>query len=114
MQYDKIDNSYICWVHCFVKVIYFLWLTSLGPIPKKWKGVWADSGNFSCNNKIIGAQSYNVKEESARDYGGHGTHTAPTTSGREVNDINFYEFHLQGPLYTKYATRMVIVVERIF
>ncbi|KAK2352822.1 Subtilase family protein [Trifolium repens] len=62
----------------------------LGPIPKKWKGVCAGGGNFSCNNKIIGARSYTVGEDSARDYAGHGTHTTSTTSGREVKDASFY------------------------
>ncbi|KAK2352820.1 subtilisin protease SBT4.3 [Trifolium repens] len=64
----------------------------LGPIPKKWKGVCAGGGNFSCNNKIIGARSYIVEEEGARDYSGHGTHTSSTASGREVKDVSFYGF----------------------
>ncbi|XP_045832586.1 subtilisin-like protease SBT4.3 [Trifolium pratense] len=61
-----------------------------GPIPKKWKGVCAGGGNFSCNNKIIGARFYTDEEKTARDFGGHGTHTASTTSGREVKDASFY------------------------
>ncbi|RHN73668.1 putative cucumisin [Medicago truncatula] len=62
----------------------------LGSIPKKWKGVCAGGGNFSCNKKIIGARFYGVGDVSARDKSGHGTHTASIAGGREVNDVSFY------------------------
>ncbi|WJX22548.1 hypothetical protein P8452_11840 [Trifolium repens] len=63
----------------------------LGPIPKKWRGVCAGGGNFSCNNKIIGARWYPVSEgESARDHLVHGTHVASTLGGRRINGVSYY------------------------
>ncbi|AES75708.1 subtilisin-like serine endopeptidase family protein [Medicago truncatula] len=62
----------------------------LGPIPKKWRGVCAGGTNFSCNNKIIGARFYDDKDKSARDVIGHGSHTASTAGGSQVNDVSFY------------------------
>ncbi|RHN66920.1 putative cucumisin [Medicago truncatula] len=64
----------------------------LGPIPKKWRGVCAGGGNFSCNNKIIGARFYGDGDVSARYSFGHRTHTASTAGGREVEDVSFYGF----------------------
>ncbi|ESQ42441.1 hypothetical protein EUTSA_v10015507mg [Eutrema salsugineum] len=64
-----------------------------GPSPKKWKGTCAGGKNFTCNNKIIGARYYTAEtngKESARDYLGHGTHTASTAAGNAVADTNFY------------------------
>ncbi|CAN1746725.1 unnamed protein product [Linum perenne] len=62
-----------------------------GPPPKKWKGS-CQSSNFTCNNKIIGAKSYNAEGKftasetpSPRDLEGHGTHTASTAAGSIVN-----------------------------
>ncbi|AET01150.2 subtilisin-like serine protease [Medicago truncatula] len=63
---------------------------ALVPFQKKWRGVCAGGGNFTCNKKIIGARSYG-SDQSARDYGGHGTHTASTASGREVEGVSFYD-----------------------
>ncbi|KAK9903148.1 hypothetical protein M0R45_001207 [Rubus argutus] len=57
------------------------------PPPKKWKGKCHGNGNFTCNNKIIGAQYYRASQsfeddiESPRDFNGHGTHTASTAAG---------------------------------
>jgi len=66
-------------------------LLGFGPIPKKWKGVCAGGGNFSCNNKIIGARWYSGSgDKSARDYFGHGTHVSSIASGRKVNDISYH------------------------
>ncbi|XP_024632848.1 subtilisin-like protease SBT4.13 [Medicago truncatula] len=65
-------------------------MNGLGPIPKKWRGVCAGGGNFSCNNKIIGARFYGDEYVSARDGSGHGTHVASTTGGIEVKDVSFY------------------------
>ncbi|KAI9114778.1 hypothetical protein K1719_014476 [Acacia pycnantha] len=59
-----------------------------GPPPKKWKGTCAGGKNFTCNNKIIGARFY--EEDSARDGEGHGTHTASTAAGNNVNGVSFY------------------------
>ncbi|XP_035830961.1 cucumisin [Helianthus annuus] len=67
-----------------------------GPPPAKWKGSCA-SANFTCNNKLIGAKYYNAdgkevgtEELSARDIGGHGTHTAYTVAGRAVKNASLF------------------------
>ncbi|XP_047320406.1 subtilisin-like protease SBT4.3 [Impatiens glandulifera] len=60
----------------------------LDNIPMKWKGVCEGGKNFTCNKKLIGAKSYT--QESARDYSGHGTHTASTAAGREVPNTSFF------------------------
>ncbi|XP_028792841.1 subtilisin-like protease SBT4.6 [Neltuma alba] len=59
-----------------------------GPPPKKWRGTCAGGKNFTCNNKVIGARFY--KEDSARDNAGHGSHTASTAAGNNVNGASFY------------------------
>ncbi|XP_065871628.1 cucumisin-like isoform X2 [Euphorbia lathyris] len=63
-----------------------------GPPPTKWKGTCNGNSNFTCNNKVIGAQYYHSEGEilpgqfaSPRDSGGHGTHTASTAGGSIVN-----------------------------
>ncbi|KAL9294094.1 putative cucumisin [Arabidopsis thaliana] len=65
-----------------------------GPPPKKWKGVCKGGKNFTCNNKLIGARYYTPKQEgfpeSARDYMGHGSHTASTAAGNAVKHVSFY------------------------
>ncbi|XXG52861.1 hypothetical protein AAC387_Pa03g1067 [Persea americana] len=46
-----------------------------GPPPRKWKGICQTDGNFTCNNKVIGARYYKgagVDVTSARDTIGHG------------------------------------------
>jgi subtilisin family serine protease len=63
-------------------------------IDGKWKGTCAagtgtPQQTVTCNNKVIGARSYNNSGfgdwtgefQSARDYDGHGTHTATTAAG---------------------------------
>ncbi|PNX93141.1 subtilisin-like serine protease [Trifolium pratense] len=64
----------------------------IGPIPKKWRGVCAGGGNFSCNNKIIGARWYpgGSDGESARDHFGHGTHVASTVGGRRIKGVSYH------------------------
>ncbi len=71
-----------------------------GPAPAKWKGTCQAGEGFSlsnCNNKLIGAQYFDTTFRSlvaqgsysphwsdyvsARDNGGHGTHTASTAAG---------------------------------
>ncbi|KAK9950761.1 hypothetical protein M0R45_006230 [Rubus argutus] len=58
-----------------------------GPPPKKWTGKCQGNGDFTCNNKIIGARYYRASQsfeddiESPRDIYGHGTHTASTAAG---------------------------------
>ncbi|KAL5101956.1 hypothetical protein RYX36_006283 [Vicia faba] len=63
-----------------------------GPPPKKWKG---SCHNFTCNNKIIGAQyfniegSYNKKDiKGPTDVNGHGTHCASTAAGNMVHSAS--------------------------
>ncbi|KAK8493069.1 hypothetical protein V6N13_078143 [Hibiscus sabdariffa] len=74
----------------------------MGPIPKSWKGICQEGVAFNssnCNKKIIGARYYvkgfeaaygtvNSTEDylSPRDMDGHGTHTASTAGGRQVDD----------------------------
>ncbi|KAK6117110.1 hypothetical protein DH2020_049155 [Rehmannia glutinosa] len=69
--------------------------TGFGPPPAKWKGTCTNT-NFTCNNKIIGARYYNSDNSyyepdipSPRDSEGHGTHTASTASGVEVDASYF-------------------------
>ncbi|XVF68655.1 hypothetical protein PTKIN_Ptkin11bG0018800 [Pterospermum kingtungense] len=59
-----------------------------GPPPKKWKGSCSGGQNFTCNNKLIGARDYTL--ESARDLNGHGTHTASTAAGNNVDNASFF------------------------
>ncbi|KAI4326063.1 hypothetical protein MLD38_031415 [Melastoma candidum] len=61
----------------------------LGPVPKKWKGVCSGGQNFTCNRKIIGARFYGSGSD-ARDYEGHGTHTASTAAGLPIQNTSFY------------------------
>nr|POF21435.1 subtilisin-like protease sbt4.4 [Quercus suber] len=65
-----------------------------GPPPSKWKGVCEGGPNFTCNNKIIGARYYGfsrpLSSHTARDYNGHGSHTASTAAGNIVNNVNFF------------------------
>ncbi|KAL8150601.1 hypothetical protein V2J09_020409 [Rumex salicifolius] len=59
-----------------------------GPVPSKWKGICQASDDFLCNKKIIGARFYRADGKfpekegpTARDFTGHGTHTASTAAG---------------------------------
>ncbi|KAK9123138.1 hypothetical protein Sjap_012740 [Stephania japonica] len=71
-----------------------------GPPPKKWKGVCNGGANFTCNNKIIGARYYSETdhgtEDSARDILGHGTHTASTAAGNQVNRVSLFSSLAEG------------------
>ncbi|XP_068493895.1 cucumisin-like isoform X3 [Phaseolus vulgaris] len=65
-----------------------------GPPPKKWKG---SCHNFTCNNKIIGAKYFNMRDSyekddfiSPRDADGHGTHCASTAAGNSVKSTSFF------------------------
>ncbi|PWA42929.1 Peptidase S8/S53 domain-containing protein [Artemisia annua] len=69
-----------------------------GPPPPKWKGIC--EGNFSCNNKIIGARYFKADGrydpqdfQSPRDSDGHGTHTASTAAGNIVRNANLLGLH---------------------
>ncbi|XP_024926548.2 subtilisin-like protease SBT4.4 [Ziziphus jujuba] len=64
-----------------------------GSPPKKWKGACIGGDKFKCNNKIIGARYY-LSELStvatARDFIGHGTHTASIAAGNNVKNVSFF------------------------
>ncbi|XP_054791108.1 CO(2)-response secreted protease-like [Prosopis cineraria] len=76
----------------------------LGEIPYRWKGVCMQGRNFklsNCNRKLIGARYYNLQitfsgnkthgdKGSPRDSVGHGTHTASTAAGTQVNNASYY------------------------
>nr|KAJ0202487.1 hypothetical protein LSAT_V11C600334580 [Lactuca sativa] len=64
------------------------------PPPSKWKGR-CEFNASTCNNKLIGARSFNIasmasntskKVETPIDEDGHGTHTASTAAGGFVKD----------------------------
>ncbi|XP_047948293.1 subtilisin-like protease [Salvia hispanica] len=59
------------------------------PPPAKWKGECQFS-DTACNNKIIGARTFNYGEQSPLDDNGHGTHTAGTAAGRFVQGANLF------------------------
>ncbi|XP_011077880.1 subtilisin-like protease SBT4.15 [Sesamum indicum] len=68
-----------------------------GPPPLKWKGKCEEGGNFTgCNNKVIGAQYFNLAhsvqpyETTPVDTDGHGTHTASTAAGVFVERASLY------------------------
>ncbi|GMY39337.1 cucumisin-like [Fagus crenata] len=63
-----------------------------GPPPSRWKGTCKALTNFTCNNKIIGAQYYRSDGnfgkkdiKSPRDSDGHGTHVSSTAAGNFVS-----------------------------
>ncbi|KAJ9706670.1 hypothetical protein PVL29_001915 [Vitis rotundifolia] len=67
-----------------------------GSPPSKWNGT-CQGANFTCNNKLIGARYYNSDGDydisdfkSPRDSLGHGTHTASTAAGREVDGASYF------------------------
>ncbi|XP_017982102.1 PREDICTED: subtilisin-like protease SBT3.18 [Theobroma cacao] len=81
----------------------------MGPIPSSWKGVCVKGEKFepakACNRKLIGARYYlkgfeqafgplntsgNPEYRSARDFLGHGTHTASTAAGSIVKSAGFF------------------------
>jgi subtilisin family serine protease len=64
------------------------------PPPAKWKGR-CDFNASDCNNKLIGARSFNIAAKAKKgsaateppiDVDGHGTHTASTAAGAFVKD----------------------------
>ncbi|PON64179.1 Subtilase [Parasponia andersonii] len=80
----------------------------MSPIPSTWKGKCVTGEMFNpekaCNRKLIGARYYvqgfemtygllnksgNPEYRSARDFLGHGTHTASTAVGSIVKDASF-------------------------
>ncbi|KMZ56861.1 Subtilisin-like serine protease [Zostera marina] len=62
----------------------------MSPPPRKWKGRCEFDSQDLCNNKIIGARSFNHRTcySTPMDKHGHGTHTAGTVAGRFVKGAN--------------------------
>ncbi|XP_055821404.1 subtilisin-like protease 4 [Solanum dulcamara] len=60
------------------------------PPPAKWKGVCESNFTNKCNNKLIGARSYQLGNGSPIDDNGHGTHTAGTAAGAFVKGANVF------------------------
>ncbi|KAK4728622.1 hypothetical protein R3W88_021610 [Solanum pinnatisectum] len=60
------------------------------PPPAKWKGVCESNFINKCNNKLIGARSYQLGDGSPIDGNGHGTHTAGTAAGAFVKGANVF------------------------
>ncbi|KMZ67863.1 Subtilisin-like serine protease [Zostera marina] len=60
------------------------------PPPKKWKGRCEFESQDLCNNKIIGARSFNHRGgcTTPMDKHGHGTHTAGIAAGRFVKNAS--------------------------
>ncbi|XP_075672863.1 subtilisin-like protease SBT3.9 [Castanea sativa] len=79
----------------------------MGKVPSRWKGICQIGEKFNhshCNRKIIGARWYvkgyeaefgklntsdGVEYLSPRDAAGHGTHTASTAAGLQVENVSF-------------------------
>ncbi|XP_059624670.1 subtilisin-like protease SBT5.4 isoform X1 [Cornus florida] len=76
-----------------------------GPVPSKWNGVCQNDtkDGFPCNKKLIGVRylykGYASSKDgpkdhcsncSARDYGGHGTHTLSTAGGNFVSGASVF------------------------
>ncbi|XP_050262156.1 subtilisin-like protease SBT3 [Quercus robur] len=80
----------------------------MSPVPQRWKGKCENGTAFSpsyCNRKLIGARSFSKgirakghdisKEEefdSARDFVGHGSHTASTAVGNYVPGVSHFGY----------------------
>ncbi|XP_019186405.1 PREDICTED: subtilisin-like protease SBT4.15 [Ipomoea nil] len=68
----------------------------IGRPPAKWKGRCQTGLNFTrCNNKVIGAQAFNLldndnQSSSPADFEGHGTHTASTVAGSLHRGASLY------------------------
>ncbi|CAN1243603.1 Subtilisin-like protease 4 [Linum perenne] len=61
------------------------------PPPAKWKGKCEFKQSSLCNNKLIGARSFNIAAKARKepfDIDGHGTHTASTAAGAFVSNAD--------------------------
>ncbi|KAG9443992.1 hypothetical protein H6P81_015332 [Aristolochia fimbriata] len=78
------------------------------PVPARWRGACENGTRFSpsvCNRKLIGARSFSkglraggrnistrLDFDSARDFFGHGTHTASTAAGAFVRNADYFGY----------------------
>ncbi|CAN0907429.1 Subtilisin-like protease 4 [Linum grandiflorum] len=70
----------------------------MSPPPTKWKGKCEFNSSSMCNNKLIGARSFNIaanaRDKSINisvpplDIDGHGTHVASTAAGAFVSNVD--------------------------
>ncbi|CAI0414044.1 unnamed protein product [Linum tenue] len=58
------------------------------PPPAKWKGKCEFKDSSLCNNKLIGARSFNLAAKARSNGTGHGTHTASTAAGAFVSNAD--------------------------
>ncbi|GLJ48389.1 hypothetical protein SUGI_1021530 [Cryptomeria japonica] len=66
----------------------------IGAVPSRWKGICQSASDFNasnCNNKLIGARVF-TEDKTARDYDGHGTHTASTAAGSPVANAGLFGY----------------------
>ncbi|KAK2650169.1 hypothetical protein Ddye_017658 [Dipteronia dyeriana] len=98
--------------------------TGMPAVPSRWKGVCEEGTKFSksnCNKKLIGARFFfkgyeadhgriNETNEflSARDNGGHGTHTASTAAGSVVANASFSGLAKGIARGTSYTSRIAV------
>ncbi|CAA0810957.1 Subtilase family protein [Striga hermonthica] len=79
--------------------------TGMPDVPARWRGMCQVASDFeskNCNKKLIGAKSFSEgyrgavgktnESMSARDYNGHGTHTASTAAGTVVSHASFFGY----------------------
>lgn len=81
--------------------------SGMAPIPSRWKGACEGAPQFPCNKKIIGSRALlkgydairgrqvDASPESirdARDWYGHGTHTASIAAGSLVSGANLFGY----------------------
>ncbi|KAK9086354.1 hypothetical protein Syun_028748 [Stephania yunnanensis] len=68
----------------------------LGPVPSHWAGKCehpAVNSSTFCNKKVIGFQAFgDTYKDPPRDFQGHGTHTASTAAGREVENASLFGY----------------------
>ncbi|GAV76678.1 Peptidase_S8 domain-containing protein/PA domain-containing protein/Inhibitor_I9 domain-containing protein, partial [Cephalotus follicularis] len=96
--------------------------SGMSPVPSNWKGACEEGTNFSkldCNKKLIGARAFfkgyeivagkiNETEDylSARDSQGHGTHTASTAAGNQVQNVSLFGLARGSAFGMSYTSRI--------